>query len=395
MYHFRIGDKILNELAMRDWRDNVATLEDKGTALGTLARYGSIATRANPGMRPIALQYLHQSIRALRDKVSRSEDVHDTVGCLHMNMLFNAEIINGNSSGALVHGKMLLHVLRQRWREQRLDYKMLLYQLHNDLQFTSTFLTRPIFDEGDWLPDVLKPLWDAAAPYMPVFPEEALDGAIQDEVVTYWFKKRRQMLKYEKLQNTASESLPPLPLVTTSVMAVSFLFYSRMINYFLDNEERLKGEGLNDEVESYLYGHQALALAACQLLKWTHYSPQIMGVPIYEDCQLLSALWHALEHCEAFAARGLGNEFLNARMWALYVGSLVERGTPFDQAPTNQQRFNQKLAELAWSIQIFTWDDIRPVLNGFLYEDITLSQGSIWFEGMMLDYRLTREHSNC
>ncbi|OQU95539.1 hypothetical protein CLAIMM_01725 [Cladophialophora immunda] len=106
-----------------------------------------------------------------------------------MNMLFNAQIIKGNLAGAAVHGKMLLHVFRQQLKRQRLDYKMLLYQLHNDLQFTSRFLSRPIFDEGDWLSEVLKPPWDAAAPYMPVYPEEGLHRAIEDGTVAYWIKK--------------------------------------------------------------------------------------------------------------------------------------------------------------------------------------------------------------
>ncbi|EXJ67805.1 uncharacterized protein A1O5_09151 [Cladophialophora psammophila CBS 110553] len=246
---------------------------------------------------------------------------------------------------------MLLHVFRRQWKQRRLDYKMLLYQLHKDLQFASRFLSRPIFDEGEWLPTVLKPLWDVAAPYMPINPEEELDHAIiEDKTVSFWFTKSRPTLKYKKIQNTDSERLPPLPLVQTSAVSLAFHCHGRMISYYLDSEEQPKRDSLTDMAKAYLYAHKALAPASAQLLRWKNYNPRIMGVPIDDNCRLLNALGYAIDQCEIFSARGVGNKYLNARMW-----------------------------------------DLKVILQGFSYEEPLPSQGSVWFEEMVLSYQLGEE----
>jgi hypothetical protein len=70
MYHLSTGYKIIHELAARDWQDNIAGLKEQGTALGTLALYGAIASRGNANMQPVALNFLGQSVRSLREKMS-------------------------------------------------------------------------------------------------------------------------------------------------------------------------------------------------------------------------------------------------------------------------------------------------------------------------------------
>lgn len=393
VYHLQVKNKGLNdknmqELAERDWRDNIAGLEDEGTALATLARYGSIVSRSNPDLRSTALKYLGQSTRVLRQKVSQRGDLSSISNCLHINMLFNAEIINLNLVGAVTHGKAFLHIFKQQWDEQRLDYKMLLYQLHNDMQLTSTFLIRPIFDHGEWLPKVLKPLWDAAAPYMlEVEIEDNLDPAIDHPVLLYWFKRRRQQLYHEGAKASDKDAIPPLPLVTGSFMATTFLFHSRMLHHYLDTEKELKDEGLSLETKSSLYVRQLLALASTQLHKWAGYSPRILGVQMYDNKRYLNALRAAIEQCEACAAKAAVNKYSNAITWALYLGALAERDTLSESRQISNRWFHRKLASFARSAQVTTWDDLKAILKGFLYQESQLSKGSVWFEELVVNSR--------
>ncbi|KAJ9610615.1 hypothetical protein H2200_005392 [Cladophialophora chaetospira] len=387
-----MNDQNLNELASRDWRDNVSGLDEKGTALGTLARFGAMASRFNPHMKEVTLSFLGPSTRILRGKVLAKQALDNHIDCLHINMLFNTEIITENVAGAVAHGTMLLHIFKLQWSQQRLDYKMLLYELHNDLQLTSTFLVRPIFDVENWLPEVLKPLWDAASPHFEAHSnvEEDLDTAIQHEVLIHWFKLRRQMIRYEGL-SADDERVPPLPLVTASLMASSFLFHSRMINLYLDLEDELKHDGLSEDVRSRLYAQQCLALAGAHLRRFTGYRPKIRGVPVYDDTRFVNALKHALEQCEATSACLDVDKYRKARIWALYIGALVERGSVTEQTRTCQQWFNRKLAESALKTKINTWDQLRIMLKRFLYEGSLMSQGSVWFEELLLSYQTDPE----
>jgi hypothetical protein len=213
----RINDKYLANMANQDWQDNIKGLEDKGTALGTLARYSAIAARSNPHMQHLALKYTCLSTQVLRDKVSRNQDLTEVSTCLHINMLFNADIVGQNLPGALAHSRVFRHIFQQQWKQGQLDFKMLLYQLHNDMQLTSTFLVRPAFDEGDWLTTILKPLWDAAAAYLPAYPEpdDALDPAIDNKVLQHWFRQRRSIFRHGGL-NAANGVTPPTALVSSS-----------------------------------------------------------------------------------------------------------------------------------------------------------------------------------
>lgn len=401
LYHLHVdkkglNDSNLNDLAERDWLDNVAGLEERGTALGTLARFGAMAARSNMGMLLVGLKYLGQSTRVLRDKVSRRQELDNRADCLHINMLFDTENINGNHAGALAHGKMLLHIFKQQWKQQRLDYKLLLYQLHNDLQFTATFLTRPIFDEGDWLLIVLKPIWDAAAQHIPSYledrAEDGLDPAIEDETVVHHFTKRRQIIHWEGLHTSKDNCLPPVEIATTSFLASTFLFHSRMMTYYADAEEQLQRELLTDQDKAHLYAHQVVALASAQLQRWTVVCPQLMGIPIYDDSRAVNALKYSLQQCQAYSAKSGSDKYRNAMLWAMYVGVLVEGGPSYEPRVKNSDTwFHDRLAELARQMQIFKWKDLKFILRGFLYEESLMAKGSIWFEELVIHHQLNED----
>jgi hypothetical protein len=133
---------------------------------------------------------------------------------------------------------------------------MLLYQLHNDLQFTSTFLIPPTFDVDEWLPMVFKPLFDMAAPYVPAPSEEAFDPAIGDEYLRYWFQVRREQVYWSRIQNSDPASLPQYSAMAAFFNAKALLFHSRMMRFYIESKEKLRQPGLTSQDTNRLYAHQ-------------------------------------------------------------------------------------------------------------------------------------------
>jgi hypothetical protein len=134
-------------------------------------------------------------------------------------------------------------------------------------------------------------------------------------------------------------------------------------------------------------------LAAILQQKWSVYSPYLMGVPIYNSSLLFNTFRRVMEDSESIADCSDGTKYVNTRIWALYIGTLVERGTPTQPAQTTSmpQWFNRRLVEQAWKLHLFTWDGLVKVLTGVLYEDYVLSQGSVWYEELVLIYGLGEE----
>jgi hypothetical protein len=164
-----------------------------------------------------------------------------------------------------------------------------------------------------------------------------------------------------------------------------------MVAIYLDTEEELKTRSQCTEVRARLYVCQLLALAASLLERWAGYTPRINGVLMYDDTIFMNAFRNVLEQCLAFQARSGTGIFHNAPLWALYVGSLTERGTVSERQPESQRWFNVRLASLASTTGIVSWDQLKHILKGFIYEESLMSQGSVWFQELVATQGKQRE----
>jgi hypothetical protein len=384
-YSAELGQKHMNVLAAQDWKDSIAALEDEGTALGSLARYGSIAGRCNPRMRRVGYKYLVQSIAVLRRKLAQGHDLQSSpADCTHVNMLFAAEAIAGNLAGATVHANILLQVLRT---QPRLDYKLLIYQLFIDYQLSSMFVKRMVFDtDDDWLETVLQPIWRAAAPHIPVYPTaRELDPCIRhNKWLWSSFQVKRQQLLFMAAQADSLDAMSHLQLVWMAQMTRGMLFHSRMIDHYLSVNKRLKDPALaENEDRDRLHAEAYLTLAAAQLDRHVGGHPKIMGVHVYDTSRMTMCLKQALEAStgvgasasasasdgQALPQRASFTRYANARLWALYVGALAETAASSTSTNPSGHWFNDTLASLAATMGIHCWEDLQPIVQGFLYYD--------------------------
>ncbi|KIW67157.1 hypothetical protein PV04_06429 [Phialophora macrospora] len=376
-YSAELGQKHMNVLAAQDWQDSVAALQDEGTALGTLARYASIASRCNPRMQRVGAKYLVQSIGVLRRKLAAGHDLQRPADCTHVNMLFAAEAIAGNLAGAIAHANILLQVLRTQWAQRRLDYKLLVYQLFIDYQLSSMFVKRMVFDTADgWLETVLRPIWRAAAPHIPVYPAKGeLDPCLTaHEWLWASFQVKQQQLSFMAAQADSLDAMSHLQLVWMAQMTRGMFFHSRMIDHYLVVTKRLENPALTalDERDA-LHAEAYLALAAAQLDRHVGGHPKIMGVHIYDTSRMTMGLKRALRAganaSGALPQRASFTRYANARLWALYVGALAETAASSTRSNPSGRWFNDTLASQAAAMNIRRWEDLQPVVQGFLYYD--------------------------
>jgi hypothetical protein len=126
---------------------------------------------------------------------------------------------------------------------------------------------------------------------------------------------------------------------------------------------------------------QYLAVAAAYLVKSLNLNSVILGVPMFDSRPaLLPALRRALEESEQLSTEAHRRNYMNARLWVLYVGALAEQSHLKPGHDSCKRWFNVHLAEQAITMNLFTWDTFQHFLQGFLYDDRIAPDGTLWFE---------------
>lgn len=376
-------------LADQDWKDNISTLEEEGTAYGTLARHGMMAAAVDPATRKLALELVGRSTQILRRRIEQDPNLHEssmsTLITMHTAVLCIAETLGRNMQAAMVHGAMLVHLFEQQWTQHRLDYKLLLWETYNDCQLTSMFLCRPIFDVDQFLPKVFRPLWAAAAQHLPEFPASSLDSSIDNEELRAGFQSRQEQLSVYGLKTPRGSLFLDVPDVFVWYMSKAWIFHGRMVNHYLNIKEHLLHTEVDKEVKDHLYTQQYLALAAVYLTRTQrfNFNPKVLGIPMFDASIIPRTLRTTLEQSDISSQRPTWTRYVHARLWAYYVGALDEQAEIASQSDSCAQWFSIRLCELAGALGLTTWVSLRGVLRGFLYSDILTSQGAEWFETLM------------
>ncbi|KIW92923.1 uncharacterized protein Z519_06772 [Cladophialophora bantiana CBS 173.52] len=378
-------------LAAREWQFNVSHLEDEGTTYAIIARHGMVATTCNPELRKLALQYVGKSTRALRGKVAQGHDLRQSSSSSIIDntaMLFNAETLGRNLIAATAHGKMLTFLFTEQWVRGKLDYRLLMYEIYNDCQLTSMFLCPPVFDVHHWLPMVFDPIWSNTTRQLPQFAFEGLDPSVDSEELQFWFQSRREQLQIYGQRNAEGDLFLDVPVVMTWFLSKAYVFHGRMISHYLRSKEQFLCPDLRREIKDHLLAQQFMALAAIYLTRGPNFNfnPTVLGIPMFEGAIIPRTLRALLEHSEVSSQRPSWKKYINARLWALYVGALPEQADASKEVIPEAQWFMLHLVKLASTLGIVSWHALRQVLRGFLYSDILMAQGSEWFETLMVTH---------
>jgi hypothetical protein len=375
-------------LAAREWQYNAAHLEDEGTAYGIIARHGMVAASCSPGLRKQAMYYVGQSTEVLRKKVAqgRALQAHSSTSIIdNAAMLFNAETLARNLAAATAHGTFLTSLFKQQWTQGKLDYRLLMYEVYNDCQLTSIFLCPPAFDVDHWLPMVFDPIWRTASQQLPHLAFAPLDPSVDSQELQIWFRSRQEQLQIYGVKDSEGKLFLDVPVIMTWFLSKAYIFHGHMINHYLRNKDQLRRQGLKPEVKDYLYAQQYMALAAIYLTRGPNFNfnPTVLNVPMFDASIIPRTLQTLLERGEMSSKRPSWKRYVNARLWAFYIGALVEQAEPSARLDTRPQWFTDHLIELAARLGLRSWHGLESLLRGFLYSDILTAQGSEWFEKLM------------
>jgi hypothetical protein len=130
-----------------DWQNCVRGLSDE-----------HMFSKSNPFVGKVAMEHQWRSTQLLRKKVDRGQNLQPHDNYLHINMLYSAETISGNLNGALAHRRMFRSLFNEAWRTGSLSYILFQWQFNNDIQTSTTFLVRPVFDVDGFVPMIYAPI---------------------------------------------------------------------------------------------------------------------------------------------------------------------------------------------------------------------------------------------
>lgn len=382
MYHTTARKWVTSSSARRDWRDCIGGLEDTGAGTGFLASCATVAAivSANPVIQNQALRYRSESMAMLRQRLESEKKIRRQT-YWHIIMLLGAETLDSNHPAASAHINMMRHFFEADPGAVDLDF--LLYVVYHDTQVAALFLCPPILDPDRWLPSRCQPIFDAAAPLLPpTLPAirlRFLDPSIDDPFLRTLFIERRESLAVWLVQSQ-SEEAEHAELLLAWLQARVYLHLGRLVKKFLRAKARLKSSPPT-KLHNYTCCQAYLPLATMLYVRSISFTTVICGIRLMDaTARLLTNLQEMLQLSED---RRLPHyaKYQYARLWALYVGASAELFA--GKSPSDHGWFTTRFGEKAASMHLLTWDDVRAVLQGFLFTDMMHPDGEEWFESIL------------
>ena len=380
-YGMRLRIPKVDLLRARDWEDCISGLTDEGVAHGLFGRWGHMVSRCTPRMHAAAMEHQYRSTQLLRKKVSSGHRLQTFSDFMHLNHLFSAETISRNAYGASTHGRMLQRMFEEAWRRGTVDFKLLIWQVHNDVQTSIMFLVRPIFDVDDFLPKLYASLKTAAALESPSLDHETndLDPSVQGGLAEL-FTECRNFWQEMTIRETQGITDLVSPEIMVWHVSQELLFIGRFVNHYVNVKEWMD-RGVTEVLKKQLLIQQCLALAGVYLVRSLNLNPVVLGVPIFDAApSVLTALRAALEESDRIFDEADHHKYANAKLWTLYVGAMAEQGFPMAETNPCEQWFNISLAEKALDMGLHSWGEVKGVFLRFLYNDRVPPNGALWFQ---------------
>lgn len=378
-----------SKTANKEWYANIENLEDQGNALSFLARnfqVGAVVT-GNSFFVDQALKCQVTSYNLLRDRLGHGEVATSVDVLRQIRLLWCTEILARNLPAATIHSKMIRRLLERMSQEDALDLAYLRAITYNDVQLCCMFMVRSVFDYFDWIPRMYAPLHAAVAADLPDFEEirsRFLHPNIENPVLRRIFVERRESIEMWKLGGCTSEGMSP-PLFSW-IASRQHTHQGQLITLSVDALADLEACSTKQDI-GRLGAHAYLALSALFWTRGNGTHAYIYGVEVYPTQRpnldkIRFALEVALEGQEPSDREKYGD----AMLWALFVGAQGEQ-----RLPDGGRWFRDQLAQLAIERGVFTWQDLRDILTGFLYGDLAHPHGSLWVGKILGDKLAAKE----
>jgi hypothetical protein len=314
---------------------------------------------------------------------------------------FCAESVVRDKAAARIHGTMLRSLFEQASRRGLISEQFILQVLFFDTDLAVKTMTRPVFDPEHWMPSFFERNWSAAAPSLPVSIldcESGLDESIATKPLCGVFALNRQLIEI------CSKPRPLNP--KSGLNANSCFIYvgskshwgmCRLVNHYLNLTYSQSEDGSHSLFPGLTKGQSfteaTITLAAIYTIRLIGYEAKVNGINIRDASptiltHLRSSLNHALNHLTSSEHQ----HYQTAYLWIYYLDPLSEQlasaksdifvnQSDYEEVRgiVSRQFYNRKLARHAHKMKLWSWAEVRAVLQGFIYSDNVEPHSSRWF----------------
>jgi hypothetical protein len=384
---------------MRSWQESVSALHEECTAYSFLARSALVMSAADAPESKLALQAMAWKVKAsaiLRADLARGGSQDERQIHRSICYLLITELMARNTAGAAVHAKMLSSLMRQYQKTRPLDLRLLYRAIYNDTQRASMSLSRPAFDYETWIPQQFGPIWQSARSHLPPLQPTVVSGvdpSIEDEKLRAIFVLFRELLEWVVMITVDPSKANAL--TWTFLTSRTTTGQARLVDYYLDQISLVKS--LDDvryhtptKVHASLAAQSSAWISVCialAALYWTRAISKNENIAvgrtstgavgtIYEaGPAILAEIKSALTASD----ETLESKHDKSRLWVSYVGAMAEQSNTKGRLDADKSWFNVRFARQAQAMGLFTWNEVKEALTGFLYADHMRPHGSQWF----------------
>ncbi|EXJ66593.1 uncharacterized protein A1O5_10264 [Cladophialophora psammophila CBS 110553] len=391
-------------LSMKGFRDM-----NEGAALAWLCGHipGIVRLTSAQTTRQLStarLKMRAKSLKLLREELAgRPQTSPESLAALrlHIRCLFETECMAGDTIAAKAHADILLR-LPDPISDEMERVQHTLVMMFDATELACKKLERTVVPFGNWTAKAHARLWALASPYMPVPPIGVHNAHPCVEIPEH----REAMVRLRYCLWLAETPLPfataqerlKADMVFAWIATKTFHDLGILINLYVDiMEGRIH---FNSE------GHRLTQ--ACMVLTLVYESRKRVHEAIIEDGADIREASHVImprlarDMVTAMEMLNLVEwiHYQEAYLWMLYAGALYEQRQKFKVRRTNlniktesleEPWFITTLAKHADQMKVTTWQDAKPILGRFVYDEHLEPDGHLWFEEVVRTQRTPEE----
>ena len=421
IYGCNIGRESLTSFsARRRWGKMVDALKDVCSAYAVFTYHAAVRARLSPDHDSIATLALYsaKSMAELRLKLANPSALESESTKWQMSRLCEAALLTQDSESSGIHLNMLHLMLQGECAKSYYDLDTLSTSICFDLKRSSIFMIPLVFNVDGWIAKVVT---DAEQSLF-----HALEGSGYERRVTFSERvdpsmdQRLRSLVLLRRQHLAHRTRTVSDYTDDKQLVMDFysllvlqnsIIHGRFLNLYFNWHSHIEISLLFSA-----YEHVQATISVAML----YYSRNIHGEPRINGKDLFETNLENLVHLRDMTLRYPPNqsEYAHAKLWCLFVGAFAEQRGNRTPPPriveddlvvvpgaddldlydydTNEGSpsvgwFNRRFARHALLLNLFSWNQIRPILEGFLYVDTLQPRATEWFPDTLTAY-LERDH---
>lgn len=349
--HYRISALPDHHVERKDYFEYSSLLGDECSAYAILTRTVqamSPETVESSHLALPAIQFYSRCVTSLKARLAERDGTWKYGTRIAVYSLMSAAVYGGNFKEALIHGRILAHLVQKDAANS--GFALCIYSFYLDYQRAAMTLTRPCFDYKTFIPDYFNPLWSAIAERMPpqlAFGElrKTLDRSIHNPTLRDIAAGGRYVYAVFTMYLT-DPSFQGLQGVRFLQSYVNYVMGTMVIHY-LDCRDAMKGRNsnldhlwedtdINNDAGFELGGDPPMpllvqAFLVLGVLLFCRIVGQVEALEIGARRNMFSANQLIITHMkyciagwDRTATPAQRRKYANSHLWALYIGSQIE-----------------------------------------------------------------------